>query len=61
MKQNTWRDLPTMSVSSAAEVLGIGRTLAYQLANSGELPGVMHIGNRIVVSTSLLRKALGEI
>lgn len=50
-----------MSVSSAAEVLGIGRTLAYQLANSGELPGVMHIGNRIVVSTSLLRKALGEI
>lgn len=38
------------SVPNAAKVLGISRGYAYQLANSGELPGVRKIGTRFVVS-----------
>ena len=44
----------TVSVSHAAELLGIGRNLAYELARRGELPGALRLGRRIVVS----RKAL---
>jgi excisionase family DNA binding protein len=39
----------TISVEDAARELGIGRQLAYQLARSGELPGVMRLGHRFVV------------
>jgi excisionase family DNA binding protein len=48
----------TISVEDAARELGIGRQLAYQLARSGELPGVMRLGHRYVVSRQRLDKAL---
>ena len=44
----------TVSVSHAAELLGIGRNLAYELARRGELPGALRLGRRIVVSTKAL-------
>ena len=40
----------TISVTSAAKLLGIGRQTAYELARRGELPGALRLGNRIVVS-----------
>ena len=54
MTQVTKVETATVSVSDAAELLGIGRNLAYELARRGELPGALRLGRRIVVS----RKAL---
>ena len=44
----------TVKVAEAANILGIGRQTAYQLAREGKLPGALRLGRRIVVS----RKAL---
>jgi|CoawatStandDraft_6_1074263.scaffolds.fasta_scaffold202279_2 excisionase family DNA binding protein len=44
----------TMKVYEAAEMLGIGRQNAYNLAAQGELPGALRLGKRWIVS----RKAL---
>ena len=46
----------TVTVDEAAEMLGIGRNLAYELAARGKLPGARRLGKRIIVS----RKALDE-
>ena len=43
----------TLTVTEAAELLGISRALAYELAARGELP-VLRLGRRIVIP----RKAL---
>jgi excisionase family DNA binding protein len=48
----------TVTVEQAARELGIGRTLAFELARSGELPGVMRLGRRFVVSRQRLEQAL---
>lgn len=48
----------TMTVEQAACRLGIGRSLAYELARRGELPGVLRLGNRIVVSKAAIERAL---
>jgi excisionase family DNA binding protein len=40
----------TYTVEEAADLLGLGRSLAYKLAASGELPGVRRLGGRYVVS-----------
>lgn len=48
----------TVSVEEAAAVLGIGRGLAYQLARTGQLPGVLRLGRRLVVSRRALEAAL---
>lgn len=45
----------TLSVEEAAQLLGIGRSLAYDLARSGELPGVVRLGQkRLRVSRAAL-------
>lgn len=49
----------TLSVDEAATLLGIGRSLAYDLARRGELPGVLRLGHRLVVSRVKLERALG--
>ena len=54
MTEATRVEAATVSVGQAAELLGIGRNLAYELARRGELPGALRLGRRIVVS----RKAL---
>jgi excisionase family DNA binding protein len=38
----------TVSVEEAAEILGIGRSLAYELARAGRIPA-LRLGKRLVV------------
>jgi excisionase family DNA binding protein len=45
----------TMTIEEAAQSLGISRNLGYRLAATGELPGVLHLGQkRMVVSKAVL-------
>ena len=39
----------TMTIDEAGALLGIGRSLAYQLAHNGQLP-VIRLGKRFLVS-----------
>jgi excisionase family DNA binding protein len=49
------------SITEAAALLGVGRTLAYQMAKSGELPTV-RLGRRVVVPRAQLKELLaGEV
>jgi excisionase family DNA binding protein len=50
-------DRMTFSVSEAATALGIGRTLAYQLAQSGQL-GAVRVGGRWVVPRRAIDRLL---
>lgn len=59
------RALPTVPVwhptePNAAAVLGVSRDSAYSLARTGQLPGVLRVGHRLVVSVPALLRALGE-
>jgi excisionase family DNA binding protein len=49
----------SVSVTEAARILGISRTLAYQLVASGEIPSHQFMG-RIVVPLELLRALLRD-
>lgn len=60
MTLNDLGDRTTVTVEEAGELLGIGRGLAYRLARSGKLPGVLKLGGRYVVSVSRLLAALGD-
>jgi len=51
----------TVTVEKAAKILGIGRSLAYDLAQSGELPGARKLGGRYIVSRAALLAFLGEV
>lgn len=48
----------TLTVEEAAKLLGIGRSLAYELARRGELPGALRLGGRIIVSRAALERFL---
>jgi excisionase family DNA binding protein len=48
----------TITVEEAGTMLGIGRGLAYELAKRGELPGVLRLGHRYVVSRQRLEQVL---
>lgn len=48
----------TITVEQAGAMLGIGRGLAYELAKRGELPGVLRLGHRYVVSRQRLEQTL---
>lgn len=52
-------DRLTMTVEEACRLLGVGRTVGYELARRGELPGVLRQGRRLVVSRLALEQALG--
>ena len=47
------------TVAEVARLLGIGRSTAYELVLSGELPAV-RIGRRWLVSPAVLRTLLGQ-
>ena len=47
-------DRKTYTIQEAADLLGIGRTLCYELAQEGTLPGVHRLGRRYVVSKAAL-------
>jgi excisionase family DNA binding protein len=49
----------TCTVEEAAEMLGIGRSLAYKAARSGTIP-TLRIGHRVVVPLARLRELVGE-
>ena len=48
----------TGSVEYACDRLGIGRSLGYELARRGELPGVRRLGRRFVVVIQVLEDFL---
>ena len=49
----------TISVPEAGEILGIGRTAAYEAARNGQIP-VIRIGKRLLVPMIALEKLLVE-
>jgi excisionase family DNA binding protein len=49
---------PTITVTHAAKLLGIGKNQAYKAAASGELP-VVRIGHRLLVPTARVLMMLG--
>ncbi|MDP2932175.1 MAG: helix-turn-helix domain-containing protein [Chloroflexota bacterium] len=52
-------DRLTISVGTAAKMLGISRNLAYNLARQGKLPGVLKLGEkRLVVIKAAIEKLL---
>ena len=57
MKKNV-SDQATMTVTDAANLLGIGRQTAYDLVAQGKLPGALRLGRRIVVSKKALERFL---
>jgi excisionase family DNA binding protein len=50
----------TVTIDEAARILGISRASAYAAAHRGELPGVLRLGRRLVVSRRALERALGS-
>jgi excisionase family DNA binding protein len=50
----------TITVSEAAERLGIGRNHAYEAAKTGQLPTI-RIGKRILVPVAALDRMLGAV
>lgn len=51
---------PTIDVEAAAAILGIGRTLAYQLAKKNRFPcRILRVGRRYLVPTADLIRVLG--
>lgn len=64
MKQGTYTALDeftakaTISVEQAAQVLGLGRTAAYEAARRGEFP-TRKLGRRVVVPVPALLAWLG--
>ncbi|WP_075657391.1 helix-turn-helix domain-containing protein [Pseudochrobactrum sp. B5] len=49
---------PTISVTEAGIILGVGKNAAYDAARSGDLPTIK-IGHRILVPVAKLAKLLG--
>lgn len=49
----------TITIPEAAEVLGIGRTAAYDAARTGQIP-VIKIGKRLLVPKTALDRMLSE-
>jgi len=45
----------------AARLLGIGRSAAYEMARTGDLPGAIRLGHRVVCSVPALLAALGVV
>ena len=52
-------DRMTVTVVEAAELLGIGRGLAYELARRGELPA-LRLGRRFVIPKQALERLLSS-
>ena len=56
-----WRERGALSIyPETAAVLGIGRSLAFDLVSRGELPS-LKVGGRRVVPVESLRRYLGEV
>ncbi len=51
------KERKTLNVDEVAQMLGIGRTLAYQAVRRGEIPSI-RIGNRYLVPKAALEKII---
>lgn len=60
MRLDEIRDRATLTVEEAAELLGVGRSSAYEAARRGELPS-MRLGRRLVVPVPALLRLLHEL
>ena len=49
----------TLSVEETRQLLGIGRTAAYEAVRSGEIPSV-RVGGRLLVPVASLLRLLGD-
>ena len=60
MNEADLHQLPVVvDLVTAAAILGIGRTTAYELVRTGRWPTpVLHLGNRIRVPTAAIRELL---
>jgi len=56
-RRDAWRDRPTVTITEAAEILGIGVSTAYRAARAGTMPRV-RIGGRWVVPSAALERIL---
>lgn len=54
------RERLTLTVEEAADVLGISRSLAYELVRRGDIPS-LHLGRRIVVPIRGLEALVEEL
>jgi excisionase family DNA binding protein len=57
MVTTTTDERRTLTVEQAARELGIGRTLAFQMARDGRLP-VIRFGRRVLVARSTIERLL---
>lgn len=57
MSLKTHSEKLAFTVEEAAEILGIGRNLAYEGVKNGDIPSI-RIGKRIVVPKAALKKKL---
>ena len=48
----------TLTIEECCKLLGISRSLGYDLARKGELPGVLKLGGRFVISKFKLNQWL---
>jgi excisionase family DNA binding protein len=51
---------PVMDQKQTCELLGIGRSLFFQLVRRGELPGAFKVGRLVRVHTATLLSGLAE-
>jgi excisionase family DNA binding protein len=49
----------TYTVEQVGELLGISRGSAYAAVRAGELPGVIRLGRRVLISKAALHEFLG--
>lgn len=49
---------PTVTVTEAGQILGVGRSAAYDAVARGDLPSI-RLGRRLLVPTAGLRRLLG--
>jgi len=50
----------TINVEELAKILGIGRNLCYEAVRRGDIPGVIRLGNRIVISRQAIESMLTD-
>ncbi len=59
MGMDELRDRATLTVEEAAELLGVGRSSAYEAARRGDIPAI-RVGHRLVVSAPALLRLLEQ-
>ena len=52
----TFRTPDTLNVNEVAQRLGIGRSLAYELARRGEIPGSFRLGGRLLIKRGVFEQ-----